>query len=95
MTKEQIYKEALEDIIALYDPWGEARHAKRIARQALQTYVYALRAGKIKRQPCEVCGGKAEGHHTDYSKPLDVKWLCRTHHRAAHRKHVINSKPLD
>lgn len=46
----------------------------------------AIRDGKVVRQPCEVCGDlKAHGHHHDYSKPLDVKWLCPKHHGEAHR----------
>lgn len=47
---------------------------------------YAVRVGKIKRLPCEVCGEKlTQGHHTDYSKPLDVQWLCAKHHGEAER----------
>jgi hypothetical protein len=43
--------------------------------------------GKIKMLPCEICGELlVEAHHTDYSKPLDVKWLCIKHHRILHRK---------
>lgn len=46
---------------------------------------YAVRTGKIKRKPCEVCGReKSHAHHTDYSRPLDVRWLCATHHAMAH-----------
>jgi hypothetical protein len=43
--------------------------------------------GKLKRQPCEVCGAteNIERHHEDYSKPLDVQWLCPTHHRERER----------
>lgn len=52
------------------------------ARQAVSN---ALRNGKLKRLPCEVCGNKdVEAHHEDYAKPLDVKWLCFLHHRQAH-----------
>lgn len=45
----------------------------------------AVRDGRVTRQPCEVCGDpKSQAHHEDYSKPLDVKWLCFYHHRVAH-----------
>ena len=30
-------------------------------------------------------GDKAEAHHEDYSRPLDVVWLCSLHH---HRRHA-------
>jgi hypothetical protein len=47
----------------------------------------AIIAGRLVRQPCEVCGAaKVDAHHDDYSKPLDVRWLCRLHHMAIHRK---------
>lgn len=45
----------------------------------------AILNGEIERQPCEKCGvPDAEGHHDDYSKPLDVRWLCDEHHREFH-----------
>ena len=48
---------------------------------------YALKSGKIKKFPCEVCGNKkSEAHHDDYSKPLKVKWLCPIHHADLHKK---------
>lgn len=48
----------------------------------------ATRDGLIIRKPCEVCGDKkTEGHHHDYSKPLDVRWLCTKHHMEIHRKY--------
>ena len=44
-------------------------------------------AGRMQRQPCEVCSaGKAHAHHDDYSKPLEVRWLCPKHHREHHAK---------
>lgn len=49
----------------------------------------AIRAGKMTRDPCEVCGNpKSEGHHDDYSKPLEVRWLCKKHHT----EHHLNEK---
>ena len=44
----------------------------------------ALKSGKIFKQPCFVCGSAAEAHHPDYSRPLDVVWLCPPHHCQAH-----------
>jgi hypothetical protein len=47
----------------------------------------AIRDGRLQRQPCSVCGvKKAEAHHPNYSKPLDVVWLCFEHHRMEHSK---------
>jgi len=47
---------------------------------------YAVRSGKLVPQPCErqPCDQKAQAHHEDYSKPLDVNWLCFKHHREHH-----------
>lgn len=46
---------------------------------------YAIRLGILVRQPCEVCGAeKVHAHHDDYSKPLEVRWLCRDHHNEFH-----------
>lgn len=54
--------------------------------QARRMLKIAIATGKVKPQPCEICGHpKTQGHHTDYSKPLDVQWLCTKHHAAAHR----------
>lgn len=45
----------------------------------------AIRQGRLIRGACEVCGcAQVEGHHDDYSKPLDVRWLCKPHHIEAH-----------
>jgi hypothetical protein len=43
---------------------------------------------KLKPNPCEVCGDvlNVQAHHDDYDKPLEVRWLCRKHHQALHRK---------
>lgn len=44
----------------------------------------AVRDKRIEKQPCFICGGKAEAHHPDYDRPLDVVWLCSAHHKQAH-----------
>ena len=47
----------------------------------------AVRDKKLFKQPCRDCGnGNVHGHHPNYSKPLDVIWLCPEHHRAEHAR---------
>lgn len=47
----------------------------------------ALRSGRMTRLPCEKCGAcPTEAHHEDYSRPLDVRWLCEPHHTEEHRR---------
>lgn len=59
-----------------------AKHPDRDA--AHRKVQYAVRTGKLTPLPCLVCGDKAESHHPDYSRPLDVVWLCPAHHKQAH-----------
>ena len=56
---------------------------KYMAHQAVE---YAKRKGVISPMPCEICGDTARvnAHHEDYSKPLDVIWLCTIHHKWIH-----------
>jgi hypothetical protein len=62
---------------------SQNKHKTRAHRRV----AYALRTGKLKRQACYVCGDDAtEAHHEDYSKPLDVLWLCDGHHREIHKQ---------
>ena len=42
----------------------------------------AVKNGLLIRLPCEICGDpNSEAHHDDYSKPLEVKWFCKKHHK--------------
>lgn len=53
------------------------------ARDAVRNRV---RYGTLNKGPCIYCGSlEVDAHHTDYSRPLDVEWLCKKHHRAWHR----------
>lgn len=66
---------------------------KRVARNAVRT---ALINGALVRQPCERCGeGKVDAHHNDYSRPLDVRWLCRKHHGEEHRRDLEDLAAMD
>lgn len=61
-------------------PYDEKTRARRI----LQAEV---RAGRIVKGPCCECGTVVDidAHHSDYSKPLDIEWLCRLCHAKRHR----------
>jgi len=53
----------------------------------------AIRDGKlIQASECSVCKSteKIEGHHDDYTKPLEVRWLCESCHKEWHR----HNKPI-
>jgi hypothetical protein len=57
---------------------------KQKARDAVKS---ALRAGRSVKGPCamsECKDTRVQAHHADYSKPLDVVWLCRPHHDELH-----------
>ena len=56
----------------------------------------AVKCNRMRKEPCQVCGSteRVHAHHDDYSKPLDVRWLCAAHHRQWHAAHG-NAKPLD
>ena len=59
------------------------RYPDRVEARAIISRL--IRRGKLFRKPCEVCGANmAQAHHDDYSKPLEVRWLCRYHHREVH-----------
>ena len=54
----------------------------------------AIKTGQVVPKPCESCGAAGthasgyrvqHGHHEDYDKPLDVKWLCAGCHHREHR----------
>lgn len=74
------------EAVRAYDRERGARVYDPKARNARTLIAKHLARGKLERQPCEVCGGKAEAHHPDYSRPRDVRWLCRAHHMELHRK---------
>ena len=62
---------------------------KILARQAVQK---ALKSGRLfKPNKCEECKkifskDSIQGHHEDYDKPLEVRWLCRKCHREEDKK---------
>lgn len=46
-----------------------------------------LARGTMERGSCDVCGcDDVQAHHDDYSKPLDIRWLCKEHHMIEHER---------
>jgi ribosomal protein S27AE len=68
--------------------WQEKNPEKRAAHKAVE---YHKLIGNLKQQDCEVCGRQnTHAHHDDYSKPLDVRWLCPACHKREHSSHSGN-----
>jgi len=72
---------------------GQFRHALNYPEKlaARMIVALALRAGVLVRPDvCEMCheNPKPQAHHEDYSKPVDVMWLCSKCHIELHRKEV-------
>lgn len=67
----------------IFERFKEREPEKRAAHVAVRN---ALRRGDLTKQPCVFCGEAqgVEAHHHDYSKPLDVTWLCVPCHRRFH-----------
>lgn len=65
--------------------WPLHDKARRLLKKAVES------GNKDKPNVCTCCGFKTDnkslihGHHIDYSKPLDVIWLCRSCHIKLHK----------
>lgn len=64
--------------------WRE-KHPDRV--KAHRKVFVEIRAKRMFAEKC-FCGKKGEAHHEDYSKPLEVIWLCREHHRKADKERI-------
>lgn len=82
-TGKMAHKKAME-------AWKSRNKIRRAAHVILG---HAVRDGRVTPLPCFCCGAKAVAHHPDYSAPLDVVWLCPSHHKQAHAMR-IQSLPL-
>ena len=71
--------------------WKERQHKRLrdplvdVRQKARQRTRFLLKQGRLRKQPCVVCGGpQVVAHHEDYRRPGDVIWLCDTHHKEYH-----------
>ena len=84
------YRDKNRDRIREYNKYYNKlwRHDNGYSKDNVRRKVFiAVKKGVIKRENCKVCGKTgAEGHHSDYNKPLQVIWLCPIHHKDMHIK---------
>lgn len=74
------------------NPSDEEGWRRHICRSQANVY---KRLGKLIPQPCCFCGREdAQMHHDDYSKPLEVEWMCQACHRAYHVEERRQMKAL-
>jgi hypothetical protein len=64
-------------------------HKKEIAEKRKRNYdpikgKARWMARKIAEQKCIFCDKKGERHHEDYKHPLDIVFLCKSHHKQIH-----------
>lgn len=77
---KRYYHRERERVLGIKNAWKARNPEKVRANTALNN---ALRDGRITKTECQAEGehhGRIEAHHEDYSKPLDVAWLCSKHH---------------
>jgi hypothetical protein len=74
-------------IKAARNKWRSQNEEKRACHVILN---HAVRDGRaFKSNECQKCGAtncRIEGHHSDYTKPLDVIWVCKPCHVEIHRQ---------
>ncbi len=63
---------------------------REMAQKKVKAHVAVARArrlGEMEAAACAVCDDpNAIAHHEDYDRPLEVVWLCRSHHMQRHQE---------
>jgi predicted DNA-binding protein YlxM (UPF0122 family) len=71
------------------------RGGLKMEKRAQRAIERAIKKGILTPMTCEVCGlfpiasdGRrlVHAHHNDYSRPLNVRWLCQKHHHDHHKE---------
>jgi len=76
------------DKLRASDKYSDAFEKASIKKKAVIIVNKAVKDGELTRGLCEVCSTEKNihGHHGNYSKPLQVNWLCSPHHKQWHRE---------
>ena len=84
-----VYAQTEEGRLASNKAKAEYRKRNPEKTRAHNILARTIRAGHMTRpQACTKCGkkGKVDAHHDDYSKALDVRWLCSACHSQHHSR---------
>ena len=80
------YQRHRDDIITQNALWARENPEKRRTRGIIYNNI---KSGKMERPDiCSLCGidTEVQAHHEDYTKPLEVIWLCRSCHKRVHTR---------
>lgn len=83
LYKERHPEKVKERVSNAVKNWRLKNPEKAIAHRKV---FVALRNGTLIKTPCFCDEKKVEAHHEDYSKPLEVEWLCKIHHMLADKQ---------
>lgn len=85
-TQRRLYAKNPEKHIKAAKEYRETHPKAAKARE--ECYNAVRRGDLIRPDRCEKCKKrrKVHGHHDDYSKPLEVRWLCSECHSEVHQE---------
>jgi len=88
LKSNERHKEKYQKYKARYrEYWKKYNKENRHKLSAQKKARLAIKNGKIEKLPCKECGdAKVQAHHPDYDKPLEVVFLCSSHHQRLHQK---------
>jgi len=88
---DKVWRENNPDKVKKYSRIAAKRarnkHPEKVKARLLVDYAIK-KDFLIRPTECSKCGkeGRIEGHHEDYSKPLEVTWLCKKCHVELHKQ---------
>jgi hypothetical protein len=83
------YRARNRDRLNAYDrqPERDTRLRDDPMRRKVRGWTYDKLRRRKPHPACETCGSpKAQAHHDDYERPLNVRWLCTVCHGMEHRR---------
>jgi len=78
--KEKYPEKVRENVKRCVSNWRKKYPERNKAHRVVYN---ALRNKTLVKGKCFCGEEKVQAHHKDYSKPLDVEWVCKIHHTLA------------